>query len=73
MADEATDMKFSFFMKKSDTKEKLIPLLQELWDTYKKKIKHIQCDNAGENDILDKQYIEEKMGILFEYTAPGTP
>jgi len=71
VADEATDMKFSFFMKKnSDTKDKFIPLLKELRDTYKKKIK---CDSAGENNILEKQCIEEEMGILFEYTAPGTP
>jgi len=56
-----------------DTKEKLIPLLKELPDTYKKKIKHIQCDNAGENNILEKQSIEEEMGILFKYTTPGTP
>jgi len=51
----------------------LIPLLKELWDTYKKKIKHIRSDNAGENNILNKQCIEEEMGILFEYTASGTP
>ena len=51
----------------------MIPLLKELWDTYKKKIKHIRSDNAGENNILNKQCIEEEMGILFEYTAPGTP
>ena len=74
VAEEAMDMKFSFFMeKKSDTKEKLIPLLKELRDTYKKKIKQIHCDNAGEINILEKQCIEEEMGILFEYTAPGTP
>ena len=42
-------------------------------DTYKKKVKHIRCDNAGENNILERQCIEEEMGILFEYTAPGTP
>jgi hypothetical protein len=53
--------------KKSDTNEKLILLLKELQDTYKKKIKHIRCDNAGENYILHKQCIDEEMGILFKY------
>ena len=72
--DEATHMKFSLFLKqKSDVKEKFIPLLKELRDTYGKCVKHIRCDNAGENQALEKECIEKELGIVFEYTAPGTP
>ena len=48
--DEATHMKFSLFLKqKGDVKEKFIPLLKELRDTYGRRVKCIRCDNAGEN------------------------
>ena len=33
-------------------------------------MKIIRCDNAGENKVLER---ESELGILFEYTAPGTP
>ena len=58
--DEATHMKFSMFLKqKSDMKEKLIPFLKELQHTYGVKVKHIRCDNAGENHALEDLCIEK--------------
>ena len=52
--DEATHMKFSLFLKqKSDVKDKFIPLLKELRDTYGRHVDHIRCDNAGENQALE--------------------
>ena len=72
--DEATHMKFSMFLKqKSDMKEKLVPFLKELRHTYDIKVQHIRCDNAGENRALEDLCIEKDLGIVFEYTAPGTP
>jgi len=72
--DEATHMKFSMFLKqKSDMKEKLVPFLKELQHTYGVKVKHIRCNNAGENRALEDLCIEKDLGIIFEYTAPGTP
>jgi len=48
--DEATHIKFSLFLKqKSDIKEKFIPILKELRDTYGRHVDHIRCDNVGEN------------------------
>ena len=72
--DEATHMKFSLFLKqKSDVKEKFIPFLKELRDTYGRHVDHIRCDNAGENRALESACIDKELGIVFEYTAPGTP
>ena len=34
---------------------------------------HIRCDNAGENKALEIACIDKELGIVFEYTAPGTP
>jgi len=72
--DEATHMKFSLFLKqKSDVKEKLIPFLKELQDTYGRCVDHIRCNNAGENRALESACIDKELGIVFEYIAPGTP
>jgi len=72
--DEATHMKFSLFLKqKGAVKDKFIPLLKELCDTYGRRVQCIRCDNAGENQAFEKECIERELGIVFEYTAPGTP
>ena len=49
-------------------KEKLVPFLKELRHMYDIKVQHIRCDNAGEDLCIEKD-----LGIVFEYTAPGTP
>ena len=33
----------------------------------------IRCDNAGENKVLERESDKNELGIIFEYTAPGTP
>ena len=72
--DEARHMKFSMFLKqKSEVKESFVPFLKELRHTYGIKIARIRCDNAGENCALEDVCIEKDLGIIFEYTAPGTP
>lgn len=71
--DEATQKKFSMFLKqKSDVKEKFIPLLKELQDTYGTWVHHIRCDNVGENRALEDACINKELGIIFQYTAPRT-
>ena len=32
-----------------------------------------RCDNAGENRALEIACIDKDLGIVFEYTVPGTP
>jgi len=72
--DKATHMKFSMFLKqKSEMKEKLVPFLKELQHTYGVKVEHTRCDNAGENRALQDECIGKDLGIIFEYTALGTP
>ena len=36
-------------------------------------IKRIRLDNSGENKSLKKECNKENLGIIFEFTAPGTP
>ena len=40
---------------------------------YKIEIKRIRLDNSGENRSLQKECDQEDLGIIFEFTAPGTP
>ena len=35
-------------------------------------MKIIRCDNAGENKVLERESDKNELGIIFEYTAPGT-
>ena len=30
-------------------------------------------DNSGENRVLQKAFLQQNLGIIFEFTAPGTP
>ena len=47
--------------------------MKEFQDTYGRHVHHIRCDNAGENWVLENACIDKELGIVFEYTAPGTP
>ena len=40
---------------------------------FKIEIKRIRLDNSGENKSLQKECDKENLGIIFEFTAPGTP
>ena len=40
---------------------------------YKIEIKRIRLDNSGENRSLQKECDKENLGIVFEFTVPGTP
>ena len=35
--------------------------------------KIIRCDNAGGNKVQKRESYKNELGIIFEYTAPGTP
>ena len=36
-------------------------------------IKRIRLDNSGENKSLQKECDKQNLGVIFEFTAPGTP
>ena len=58
--------------KKSDLSREVRVILNEIRDS-KKEIMFIRVDNAGENSILQRYCIRDKMVIKFEYTSRSTP
>jgi hypothetical protein len=73
IVDDITDFCWSLFLKKkSDQVEDVVCLLKKIISVYKKNIKFIRCDNAGENKTLEKACYDAKLGIIFEYTPPNT-
>ena len=74
LADEATRCKHNFFLKKkSDQVDMVSSWLKGNKDMCKIQVKFIRCDNAGENKKLEEKCDAEGLGIIFEYTATGTP
>ena len=47
--------------------------IRGLSNKYKIEIKRIRLDNSGENRSLQKACDKANLGIIFEFTAPGTP
>ena len=74
LVDEATSCKHSFYFKrKSDQVDMISSWLKGLKDKYKIQVKFIHCDNAGGNKKLEEKCNADGLGIIFEYTATGTP
>ena len=74
LVDEATKYKKSFFLKqKSEQFEPIIDWIKALKARHKIQVKIIRCDNAGENKVLEREADKKELGIILEYTAPGTP
>ena len=64
----------SFFLKRKSDQIELFPIwIKELKAKYGIDIKYIRLDNSGENRSLQKECNKQNLGILFEFTAPGTP
>ena len=73
LVDEATKYKKSFFLKKKNEQvEPIIDRIKALKARHKIQVKIIRCDNAGENKLLQTESDKNELGIIFEYTAPGT-
>ena len=74
MIDNATDYCWSFFLKKKlQTSAKVRELIKDLKSKLGITVKHIRCDNAGENKNLQRNSLRDGLGLTFEFTAPGTP
>ena len=74
LVDEATKYKKSLFLKKKNEQvEPIIDWIKALKARHKIQVKIIRCDNAGENKGLERESDKNELGIIFEYTAPGTP
>jgi hypothetical protein len=73
VVDEATSMKWSFFLKSKDSQVPLLTGFIKTLQSQNKKVKYIRCDNAGENLSLQQSLEGEGMNIKFEFTARETP
>ena len=52
----------------------MIPIwIKELKAKYGIDIKYVRLDNSGESKSLQKDCDKQNLGIIFEFTAPGTP
>ena len=72
--DEFSDCSHSFFMSKKSDQIKMIPIwIRGLSRKYGIEIKRIRLDNSGENRSLQKECDKQNLGVIFEFTAPGTP
>ena len=53
--------------------EPIIDWIKALKARHKIQVKIFRCDNAGVNKVLERESDKIELGIIFEYTAPGTP
>ena len=74
VVDEFSDCSHSFFLKRKSDQIELLPVwIKELKTKYGTDIKYIRLDNSGENRSLQNECDKQNLGIIFEFTAPGTP
>ena len=72
--DQATCMKWSFFVRnKDDQVSWIMELIEEIESNTKRKVRYIRCDNAGENKTLEREIKKKRKSIAFEYTSRNTP
>jgi hypothetical protein len=73
IVDDHTDYAWSYFLRrKSDTANTLLYFVQYMRQLGHP-IKHIRCDNSGENQKTQIFLKQNKENLQFEFTAPSTP
>ena len=74
VVDEFSDCSHSFFLKRKSDQIEMIPIwIKELKAKYRIDIKYVMLDNSGENKSLQKECDKQNLGIILDFTAPGTP
>ena len=74
VVDEFSDYSHSFFLKRKSDQIELLPVwIKELKAKHGIDIKYVRLDSSGENRSLQKECDKQNLGIIFEFTAPGTP
>ena len=64
----------SFFLKRKSNQIELFPIcIKELKAKYGIDIKYFRLDNSVENRSLQNECDKQNLGIIFEFSAPGTP
>ena len=72
--DKFSDCSHSFFLKRKSDQIVMISIwIKGLKAKYGIDVKYIRLDNSGENRSLQKECEKHNLGIIFEFTAPGTP
>ena len=74
VVDELSDCSHSLFLRRKSDQIDLFPnWIKELKAKYGIDIKYIRLDNSGENKGLQDECENQNLGIIFKFTAPGTP
>ena len=74
VVDEFSNCSHRFILTRKSDQIKLIPMwIKGLSKKYGIEIKRVRLDNSGENKSLQKECNQENLGMIFEFTAPGTP
>ena len=72
--DEFSDCSHSFFLKRKSDQIAMIPMwIKALINKYGIEVKRIRLDNSGENRSLQRECDKQNLGVIFEFTAPGSP
>ena len=70
---EFSDCGHSFFLRKKSDQTVVIPIwIKGLKTKYGIVVKNTRLDNSGENRRLQKECDKQNLGIIFEFTPPGT-
>ena len=74
VVDKFSDCVHSFFLNKKSDQIKILPMwIKGIEKKHRIEIKRIRLDNSGENKSLQEECDKQNLGIIFEFTAPGTP
>ena len=70
---EFSDCSHSFFLTRKSDQIAMIPKwIKALINKYGIEMKRIRLDNSGENRSLQRECNKQNLGVIFEFTAPGT-
>ena len=73
VVEKFSDCSHSFFLKRKSDQIELFPIwIKELTAKFRVDIKYIRLENSGENRSLKQECDKQNLGIIFEFTAPGT-
>ena len=74
VVDEFSDCSHSFFLKRKSDQLPMVPTwIKGLKAKYGIYVKYVMLDNSMENRSLQKDCEKQNLGIIFDFTAPGTP
>ena len=72
--EDITNYLWSYFQKeKLELKNVMMGLIKNLKTKYNIQVQYMCCNNAKENVDFERVCKQERMGLEFEYIAPGAP